>query len=114
MLDSQNIWSGPLSGMVRQLSPDEIGRADRARRIREYHEYDTQAAFAAWLGISPTRWNNYEKSGMRFGRDIVEKLLHCTPGLTGDWLERGDRRGLSRETDRRLHDAEAGLRGRSS
>lgn len=85
----------------------EKKRAERMRRLRIYHNYGTQTAFAARLGISLTRWNNYEKSGMPLGKDMEDLLVQITPGLTLDWLRNGERRGLSVELDRRLHQPDA-------
>ena len=94
--------------MARELSPSEKAHADRMRRLRLYHGYGTQTAFATWLGLSLTRWNNYEKSGLPLGKDVEDLLVQRTPGLTLDWLRHGERRGLSVELDRRLHEPDAG------
>lgn len=107
MLDSQNIWSSPQSGaMAPQLvqNLDLSTRQARLKRLREYHGYKTQTAFAEWLGISLSRWNNFEKAGLSVSKEIEDLLVAVTPGLSVDWLRAGDRRFLSKELDRRLYD----------
>jgi DNA-binding transcriptional regulator YiaG len=78
-------------------------RAERLRRVRELLDLPSQKAFADRLGISPQRWNNFER-GAPLTIEIAQKLLRIIPGLTLDWIYNGDRRGLTMELDRRLHD----------
>lgn len=80
----------------------DMQRGKRLERLRLYHGYKTQVAFANWLGVSPTRWNNYER-GIPLTRPIEDLLVKRTPGLSVDWLRNGNRNGLSVELDRRLH-----------
>lgn len=86
----------------------------RLRRLREVAGYPTQTAFARRLGISLTRWNNFEKRGLPLSREIEDKLCRLVPGLTLDWLRNGSRHGLSVDLDRRLHQPQKGPRGATS
>jgi hypothetical protein len=102
MLDSQNIWRPPINVAMTGGEDRDMQRGKRLERLRLFHGYDTQNAFAAWLGVSPTRWNNYER-GMPLTRAIEDLLVKRTPGLSVDWLRNANRNGLSVELDRRLH-----------
>jgi len=84
----------------------ELLRAERLKRLREYHGFTSQRTWAAHLGILYTRWNNYER-GWPLRPEIEDQLVRITPGLTVDWLRNGERRGLPVELDRRLHDPQS-------
>jgi transcriptional regulator with XRE-family HTH domain len=66
----------------------------------------SQIAFAKELGISASRWNNFE-GGKPLSIEIAQKLVRIIPGLSLDWLYNGERRGLSVELDRRLYQSES-------
>jgi len=75
--------------------------ADRALRLREAMNYDTSAGFAAYLGVSPQRWNNVE-TGLPLSNQMAFLLVQKVPGLTLDWLYFGKAEGLPLELARRL------------
>ncbi len=82
----------------------EIGA--RLAKIREAAGYKEQKAFAARFGFSMGQWNHWEQ-GMSIpwpqAMKLVESLKNQVPGLTLDWIYRGDPRGLPLETMRRLN-----------
>lgn len=69
--------------------------------MREALDFDESAAFAREMGLTPTRWNNFE-NGNRLTRDIAELLVRKIPGLTVDWLFFGKPDALSGEMLRLL------------
>jgi len=73
----------------------------RARVLREAMGYDSAIAFAAFLGVSPQRWNNVEV-GYPLSRDMAFLLVSKVPGLSLDWLYFGRADGLPLELARRL------------
>lgn len=75
--------------------------AHRARILREAMGYGTSNAFAAFLGVSPQRWNNVE-IGLPLSNQIAFMLVQKVPGLTLDWLYFGKADGLPLELARRL------------
>jgi transcriptional regulator with XRE-family HTH domain len=89
----------------------ETQRAERLKRVRSLLNYPTQKSFADALGIIPSRWSNFE-AGAPLSIEIAQKLVRIVPGLTLDWLYNGERRGLSVELDRRLHEPEPKDRAR--
>jgi DNA-binding XRE family transcriptional regulator len=86
-------------------SSEDRARAQRLKRLREISANATQTAFAKSLDISLARWNNFE-NGYPLSIEIAQRLVRITPGLSLDWLYNGERRGLSVELDRRLHQPE--------
>jgi DNA-binding transcriptional regulator YiaG len=90
-----------------KASSEDTERAERLKRIRELLGITSQKAFADQLAISPTRWNNFER-GAPLSIEVAQKLVRIIPGLTLDWLYNGERRGLSVELDRRLHEPKSG------
>ena len=86
------------------VGPDKMAleRAGRLRAIRErIHKIPSQRAFAAVLGVSQARYNNWER-GWPIPEDKVKQIKDLTPGLTGDWLLWGDQEGLTVEIARLL------------
>jgi len=102
-IDGKSKRSGPSSrpmsksGIARKTSPI----AERARVLREAMDYDTSNAFAAFLGVSPQRWNNIE-TGLPLSNQMAFLLVQKVPGLTLDWLYFGKADGLPLELARRL------------
>ncbi|MGJ5036566.1 MULTISPECIES: helix-turn-helix transcriptional regulator [unclassified Bradyrhizobium] len=88
-------------------TPPDRERTQRLKRLREITSGSSQTAFAKKLDISPARWNNFER-GAPLSIEIAQKLVRIIPGLSLDWLYNGERRGLSVDLDRRLHEPEAG------
>lgn len=76
--------------------------ARRMRRLREAMGYNVAAEFAANIGMSPTRWNNFERGRQPVSKGAVELLVKKTPGLTSDWLLYGNPDGLSVQLYRQL------------
>lgn len=74
----------------------------RVERLREVMEYDTQTGFAAFLGVTPTRYNNVARDGAPLSRQLEEILIRKCPGVTGAWLRYGDPSGLPVELARKL------------
>lgn len=73
----------------------------RLRRLRRAYGFVKSSGFAAFLGVSPTRWSNFER-GLPLSRDMSSRLTKRIPGLTLDWLYRGRSEGLPLELARRL------------
>lgn len=73
----------------------------RARSLTHAYANGVSAAFAARLGVSHQRWSNVE-NGRSLGIDLAHKIIAKIPGLSLDWLYRGERAGLSVEADRKL------------
>lgn len=72
--------------------------AIRARAIRIHVEGDDRGAqtrFAKRLGMSPQRWNNYERGNQEMPRATQRLVIRLVPGLTGDWLDIGADGGLT-------------------
>lgn len=81
-----------------------IGRdsdtAQRARALRKALGFETSIAFAAFLGVTNTRWNNVE-NGQPLGIDLALTVVQKT-GVTLDWLYLGAPEGLTVDLARRL------------
>lgn len=74
---------------------------ERLRQLRHSYGFAKSSGFAAFLGVSPTRWSNFER-GLPLSRDMASRLVQRIPGLTLDWLYRGRPEGLPLELARRL------------
>lgn len=90
-------------------APESHGRdsplARRMRRLREVAGFETGTAFAAFLGVSPQRWNNVE-IGVPLGNQMAFILVQKIPGLTLDWLYFGKPDGLPLALARKLEEPE--------
>jgi transcriptional regulator with XRE-family HTH domain len=64
-----------------------------------------QAAMAERLQISFKLWSKMVTGAASLSRFTEDKLLDAFPGLSVEWLRRGERRGLSVEMDQRLREA---------
>jgi hypothetical protein len=93
----KNIWVAPSRAMTD--SPEDVGK--RITELWTALGYETSAAFAAALGVSPQRVNNVEV-GMSLSRDLAIKIVKFAPGLTLDWLYFGKPDGLPLELARLL------------
>ena len=91
----------------KEESKEEI--AKRLKITRVALRFDTQAAFAAKLGenVTPQRWNNYESGRDRLTLNLALAICRKFPGVTLDWLYRGDKSTLRRNF---LSDIEAAER----
>ncbi len=80
-------------------SPAEV--ADRMRHLWRALEFPTSAAFAAAIGVTPTRWNNVENSGS-LSKEIAFKIVQKFPGVTTDYLWLGRMDGMPLQRARQL------------
>lgn len=76
-----------------------IGR--RLRLLRQVKGYRHANAFAAFLGIPPSRWNNLER-GYPLSKDIALLLCRRVSGVSLDWLYFGKTDGLSVKLEEKL------------
>jgi transcriptional regulator with XRE-family HTH domain len=83
------------------MNPIDAESAQRLRVLRHALGFPTQAAFAAFLGVELTRWNNFER-GRPLSREVAITLATRIPGLTVDWLYFGRTSGLSLELASKL------------
>lgn len=88
---------------MRARNRDQMQRLKRLREISGMN----QLAFAAYLGISPPRWNNYETQGLPLSVDVAMRLIQRIPGLTLDWLYLGKADGLPLQLARKLEESKA-------
>lgn len=79
----------------------ELGQADRLKRLELACGYETAAGFAAFIGIEPRRWYNFQ-NGSPLSRDVAFQLVQRVPGLSLDWLYFDKADGLPLELARRL------------
>ena len=81
--------------------------ARRMRRLREALGYKVATKFAVdFVGVSPTRWNNFERGRQPLSRSVAEMLVRKVPGLTSDWLLYGKPDGLSVQLYRQLEEGD--------
>ncbi len=78
---------------IRQRGGKHHPGAQRLRLLRSalYNEDCTQ--FAARLGISVQRMNNFE-NGYPLSLEVASRICAVVPGMSLDWLYRGDERAL--------------------
>src|SRR5258705_11069204 len=92
---------------MKYSKPDKRKRGEapevtlRVIAIRTLMYGDSQRTFARWLGISISRWNNFEK-GFPISRDIATLLVSRIEGLSVDWLWFGLTGNMSKPLLRRL------------
>lgn len=84
-------------------------QAQRLRRLRQAEGFNVAADFAENLGITPSRWNNFEV-GYPLSRSVARLLMQRMPGLSLDWLEHGRTDGLSLAMARKLGEMPAEIR----
>lgn|SRR5262249_7387191 len=76
--------------------------AKRLRHLRAVFSGDDNGArFAQRVGMSYTRWNNFE-NGFPLSLEAAHLLVKAVPGLTLDYLFYGHDAGLSVALQRRL------------
>lgn len=97
---------GKLGGMAIPLpghSKEGFSARIRALRLAFGPELGrvSQSAFADYVGVGLTTWNNYEKMGVRPDIDAARKIV-AKFGVTLDWIYEGDLRGLRLELVERL------------
>lgn len=86
----QQSWTAPFSPMVdvREERLEDV--AGRCRLLWRALDHANSAAFAAWLGVGPTRWNNVENTGI-LSKELAFLLQRKIPGMRIEWLWFGDR-----------------------
>ena len=79
------------SGMETGTSPKDVG--ERMRMVREARGFPHQGAFAKLLGVSQSRYANWEQGAHPVPYDFAIKI-HALTGADLDFLYRGDMSGL--------------------
>lgn len=79
--------------------------AYRLRMLRLALGHENQNAFAAFVGMAPTSWNNYEKGERRISLDEARKLLRVL-GISLDWIYQGIEASLPSDLVRRMRELE--------
>lgn len=69
--------------------------AIRCRVLTRLYAQGNSSLFAANVGISPTRWNNIERSGA-LSKDVARQIYRKYPEVSLDWLVRGRDDGLTK------------------
>jgi transcriptional regulator with XRE-family HTH domain len=77
-------------------------QGNRLLRLREAMGISTQTAMAVALGIEVSRWNNFERSHSPLSLDVANRICARFPGVTLDWLIRGNPSGLPLDLAKRL------------
>lgn len=67
----------------------------RCRALVVIYAEGNSRAFASSLGMSPTRWNNIERSGA-LSKDVAFTIIKLHPEVSLDWLWRGRDDGMPR------------------
>jgi len=80
-------------------------QAQRLRRLRKALGFESSVKFAISLGITSTRWNNFE-TGHPLSRDVANMIVGKYRGIDLDYLESGHTDGLSSAMLRKLREAE--------
>lgn len=91
--------------LLELMKPDRKAkeRMERLRAIRvRLHGIASQRAFAARLGVSYSRYNNWEGAGYPIPEAEAKKIKDITPGITGDYILWGDIEGLTVEALKKL------------
>lgn len=78
------------------------GQSDRLVRLRQAMGISTQTGMAAALGITVTRWNNFERGQSPLSLDVANKIRARFPGVTLEWLIHGSPVGLPLDLAKRL------------
>ncbi len=90
--------------MEMKFSKKAQERANRLRAIRQkLHEMASQQSFAARIGVSRSRYANWEH-GEPIPTEAAQKIKAITPGIDGDYILWGDQEGLTVEVLKRLSD----------
>lgn len=105
----ESVPNAPFLAMARKKSvsaANRLPRADQERaervvRLRKALGHPQSAGMAAFLEVSPQRWNNVE-NGKPLGSELAIRVVRAVPGLTLDWLYFGKPDGLPLELARRL------------
>ena len=66
-----------------------------ATRLRELRGPESQASFAASIGLNRVQYAKYESGRNLPSIEILERICRVAPGITSDWLLGLDDRGTS-------------------
>jgi plasmid maintenance system antidote protein VapI len=80
---------------------DESKRARCLREAMGFSGRGGQQAFAEFLGVERSTWNNVE-CGAPLGKEMALRIVRKFPGVTLDWLFLGRPEGLTVEMARML------------
>lgn len=109
MIDGvQDIWLAMSAPIMAGREPENPVAA-RLKLLRSVLKYDTSAAFAAFLEMSPQRYNNFENQ-TPLSIDAALTIVRKVPGMTLDWLYFEKPDGLPFQLAREL----AGRKGSTS
>ena len=86
------------------------GTAQRIARLREVMGFDSQMAFAAFLGVGYERYNNVER-GLPLSSSMASIIVRKCPGVTRDWLLDGDASTLAPKMAKALSEPLKGSQG---
>lgn len=85
---------------LRWQSPE----SQRVRWVRLAEGFEKSEIFAKRVGIGITAYSQYE-NGVRLSRDAAVKIANRVPGLTTDYLLRGNEQGMPPELRQRIEAA---------
>lgn len=90
----------PLRRRKNLMVDEKRERAERMTNLRKTLSkafgYKNAKEFTEVLGITKSRWSNVE-NGYPVSKDLADKLIRKFPGLTRDYIQEGEKRGLSLE-----------------
>ena len=96
-------------GERRETGGRESPGARRLRLIRMAEGGDKPAVWAQRVGMTVTQLSNYE-NGIPISKNAAIRMANRIEGLTTDYILRGVEAGLSVDFQRRLREAESGLK----
>jgi len=73
----------------------------RLRQLRKVEGFETGAAFAQALGVTPNAYGMVEAGSSR-STDMTRRIVELVPGISMDWLHTGNERFLTVEMRQRL------------
>lgn len=94
MLDGENFWIGTPSRAMAGRDGPESDVSKRLVQLRAALGFDTQTAFAAFVGLDLKRYSNFEND-LPLSRDAALTLVRKISGLSLDWLYLGREDALS-------------------
>lgn len=66
-----------------------------ATRLKELRDAESQASFAASLGLNRVQYAKYESGQNMPSVEVLERICRIVPGVSADWLLGLDERGTS-------------------
>ena len=66
-----------------------------ATRLKELRGSESQASFAASIGLNRVQYAKYESGNNLPSVEILERICRIVPGVSADWLLGLDKRGTS-------------------